>query len=111
MSVESATCPHDLQTLTMGLSVRCSCVRCALYPRSTAQAGWNGCSSQVIYVVGVLKKRLTIPQHSPQVLRSLIPACWQDDPDLRPTFQALFPLLQVQRMQSLSDGGGKTLCI
>ena len=60
-------------------------------------------------MVGVLKKRLAIPQHSPEVLRTLIPACWQDDPDLRPTFQTLFPLLQVQHMCSLDDGGGKLL--
>ena len=54
------------------------------------------CNLQVIYVVGVLKKRLAIPRHSPQMLRTLIPACWEDDPDLRPTFQTVFPLLQVQ---------------
>lgn len=51
---------------------------------------------QVIYVVGVLKKRLAIPIQSPQVLRELITACWQDDPDLRPTFQTVFPVLQVR---------------
>ena len=52
--------------------------------------------TQVIYVVGVLKKRLAIPRHSPQVLRMLITACWQDDADLRPNFLTVFPLLQVQ---------------
>ncbi len=56
---------------------------------------------QVIYVVGVLKKRLAIPRHSPQVLRMLITACWQDDADLRPNFLTVFPLLQVQSIQSL----------
>ena len=57
------------------------------------------CSLQVIYVVGVLKKRLSIPKHTPQVLRTLITACWQDDPDLRPTFMAVFPMLKVSAPQ------------
>ncbi len=61
------------------------------------------CHAQVIYVVGVLKKRLAIPRHSPQVLRTLIPACWQDDPDLRPTFQTVFPLLQVYHTMAPSS--------
>ena len=46
-------------------------------------------------MVGVLKKRLAIPRHAPQVLRTLITACWQDDADLRPAFSAVFPMIQV----------------
>lgn len=49
----------------------------------------------MIYVVGVLKKRLAIPRHAPQVLRTLITACWQDNADLRPAFSAVFPMIQV----------------
>ncbi|CAL5219257.1 g1053 [Coccomyxa viridis] len=69
-----------------------------LWEMLTGQLPWGELSSpmQVIYVVGVLKKRLSVPRHSPQVLRTLIPACWQDDPDLRPTFQTVFPLLQEE---------------
>lgn len=62
---------------------------------ATNDSAAMACSLQVIYVVGVLKKRLSMPRHSPQVLRALITACWQDDPDLRPTFMAVFPMLQV----------------
>ena len=68
---------------------------------ATSDSASMACSLQVIYVVGVLKKRLSIPRHSPQLLRGLITACWQDDPDLRPTFMAVCPMLQVSAPQWL----------
>ena len=63
--------------------------------RPGALKQWKAAALQVIYVVGVLKKRLAIPRHAPQVLRTLITACWQDNADLRPAFSAVFPMLQV----------------
>lgn len=68
---------------------------------ATSDSASMACSLQVIYVVGVLKKRLSIPRHSPQLLMGLITACWQDDPDLRPTFMAVCPMLQVSAPQWL----------
>lgn len=51
--------------------------------------------AQVIYVVGVLKKRLRIPDGCPEALRQLICECWQDDADLRPPFSDIVPRLEV----------------
>ncbi len=51
--------------------------------------------AQVIYVVGVLKKRLRIPDSCPDALRQLICECWQDDADLRPPFSDIVPRLEV----------------
>lgn len=53
------------------------------------------CPAQVIYVVGVLKKRLQIPDECPKVLKQLICECWHDDPDVRPQFSAIVPRLEV----------------
>ncbi|BDA41980.1 probable mitogen-activated protein kinase kinase kinase 20 [Coccomyxa sp. Obi] len=63
----------------------------------TGELPWGHLSTpmQVIYVVGVLKKRLRIPDGCPEALRQLICECWQDDADLRPPFSDIVPRLEV----------------
>ena len=50
---------------------------------------------QVIYVVGVLKKRPLIPLDCPPFLRRLLQECWHDDPECRPAFTAVHKQLLV----------------
>jgi len=50
---------------------------------------------QVIYVVGVLKKRPRMPESCPPFLRVLITDCWQEEPEARPLFNIIHWQLQV----------------
>ncbi|KAK9908804.1 hypothetical protein WJX75_003138 [Coccomyxa subellipsoidea] len=68
-----------------------------LWEMLTGELPWGHLSTpmQVIYVVGVLKKRLRIPDRCPEALRQLITQCWQDDADLRPSFTTIVPRLEM----------------
>jgi hypothetical protein len=56
---------------------------------------------QVIYVVGVLKKRQSIPEQCPAAIKDLIVECWQDEPDCRPSFNNIVPRLEVHCLLAL----------
>eukprot|EP01110_Echinostelium_bisporum_P000260 TRINITY_DN10581_c0_g1_i1.p1 TRINITY_DN10581_c0_g1~~TRINITY_DN10581_c0_g1_i1.p1 ORF type:complete len:73 (-),score=2.73 TRINITY_DN10581_c0_g1_i1:66-284(-) len=48
---------------------------------------------QIIYQVGTLKIRPTIPSNCPQELAALIELCWTENADERPTFIALTEMI------------------
>ena len=50
---------------------------------------------QIIYVVGVLKERLPIPAGCPPPLARLLHSCWQQRPEMRPSFADIRQVLQV----------------
>ena len=49
----------------------------------------------MIYVVGVLRRRLRIPPSCPAGLARLLALCWDSDPPARPSFLDIVPLLEV----------------
>ena len=53
----------------------------------TGEAPWKEVEIpfQVVMLVGVEKKRPTIPEDCPRQLSSLIQRCWDDDPHRRPS--------------------------
>ena len=70
---------------------------------------------QIIYMVGVLKRRLPIPRQAPRIMRQLIEACWHQEPIMRPSFEDILPKLQVGRILLLTvlriTGNGAAACI
>ena len=57
---------------------------------------------QVVYAVGVQGRRLAIPEDTcPPSLHSLIEACWDGDPERRPSFEEVLDILrpELQDMQ------------
>ena len=59
--------------------------------------------SQIIYTVGVLKKRPPLPPRTPSALARLIAACWAADPADRPPFGALAAALESE-FAAVGDG-------
>ena len=51
---------------------------------------------QIIYMVGVLKRRLPIPRQAPCIMRMLIETCWHQEAAMRPSFEDILPTLQVR---------------
>ena len=60
-------------------------------------------TSQIIYTVGVLKKRPPLPPRTPSALARLIAACWAADPADRPPFGALAAALESE-FAAVGDG-------
>ena len=65
---------------------------------------------QVIYIVGVLKRRLHIPASCPALLRRLLAACWDNEPSDRPSFLAIVPLLEVGALPFCGHDGAPLCC-
>ena len=74
----------------------CACRYKALLPISHHRLTPVGL--QIIYMVGVLKRRLPIPRQVPRIMRQLIEACWHQEPTMRPSFEDILPILQVGRI-------------
>ena len=67
---------------------------------------------QVIYVVGVLKERLPIPGSCPPPLARLLQSCWQQQPEMRPSFADIRQVLQVTCwLMDLEDQGTASLAL
>lgn len=56
---------------------------------------------QIIFAVGVLDQRLEIPGSCPEVIQKLIARCWEREPDDRPSFNEILPILEGE-MRRLS---------
>lgn len=52
---------------------------------------------QIIYCVGVMGQRLPLPPACPAVLRSLIEACWAEEPASRPDFVTILRELRGEQ--------------
>eukprot|EP00884_Botryococcus_braunii_P000534 jgi/Botrbrau1/10481/Bobra.0133s0085.1 len=72
-----------------------------LWEMLTGKMPWASLSTplQVIYVVGVQKRRLDIPSDCTAVLRQIIRECWAEDPDARPSFHTILQMLQGELME------------
>jgi hypothetical protein len=55
--------------------------------------------------------RPVIPDTIPEMLKSIIIACWAHDPRARPTFAALLPYLEESLQQSLPHGMTETTMV
>ena len=64
----------------------------------TGREAWEGCSNpvQIIYAVGVERRRLSIPAACPPPLAHLLKECWRHNAPLRPSFPEV-----VQRLRAL----------
>ncbi len=67
----------------------------------TGRQAWEGCDSpvQVIYAVGVERRRLPIPAGCPPALGSLLKDCWRHNAGLRPSFTEILGRLRALRSQ------------
>ena len=64
----------------------------------TGREAWEGCSNpvQIIFAVGVERRRLPIPAACPPPLAHLLKECWRHNAPLRPSFSEV-----VQRLRAL----------
>lgn len=67
----------------------------------TGRQAWEECDSplQVIYAVGVERRRLPIPAGCPPALGSLLKECWRHNAGLRPSFTEVLVRLRALRSQ------------
>ena len=67
-------------------------------PMQTCQLSRDGGGLwvQIIYMVGVLKRRLPIPRQVPRIMRKLIETCWHQEAAMRPSFEDILPILKVR---------------
>ena len=67
----------------------------------TGREAWEECGSplQVIYAVGVERRRLPIPPGSPSAIAKLLQECWRHNAPLRPTFNEVLQRLRQMRAQ------------
>lgn len=74
-----------------------------LWELSTSRVPWSGLNPmQVVGVVGFQNRRLDIPEDVDPVIAQIIHDCWQNDPQLRPSFaQLIHRLRRVPRLYVL----------
>jgi serine/threonine protein kinase len=73
----------------------------------TGKVPWGHVPSpmQIIYYVGVLNQRPTLPKSVPEALKNLIQDCWTVNPKDRPTFeQILNRLLEMKSLYPAQEG-------
>ncbi|XP_010242197.1 PREDICTED: serine/threonine-protein kinase EDR1-like [Nelumbo nucifera] len=71
-----------------------------LWELATLRMPWSGMNPmQVVGAVGFQNRRLDIPEEVDPAVRQIICDCWQNEPELRPSFQQLLtPLKHLQRL-------------
>lgn len=74
----------------------------------TGNVPWGNVPSpmQIIYYVGVLQQRPTMPEGCPEALRKLIERCWSELPSDRPEFREILDTLKSIKAESERDGTG-----
>ena len=67
----------------------------------TGREAWEECASpmQIIYAVGVERRRLPIPPGCPSAIAKLLKECWRHNAPLRPTFAEVLQRLRQMRAQ------------
>lgn len=67
----------------------------------TGREAWEECGSpmQIMYSVGVERRRLPIPPGCPSGLAKLLKECWRHNAPLRPTFSEALQRLRQMRAQ------------
>ena len=67
----------------------------------TGREAWEECGSpmQIIYAVGVERRRLPIPPGCPSAVAKLLKECWRHNAPLRPTFSEVLQRLRQMRAQ------------
>ena len=67
----------------------------------TGREAWEECGSpmQIIYAVGVERRRLPIPLGCPSAIAKLLKECWRHNAPLRPTFSEVLQRLRQMRAQ------------
>ena len=80
--------------------VDCYAFGILLWEMLTGKVPWGDVPSpmQIIYYVGVLGQRPSIPSSAPPLLRDLMVSCWAEDPASRPPFTLILSKLKDLRV-------------
>lgn len=78
-----------------------------LWELTTLQVPWTGMNSmQVVGAVGFQGRRLDIPPSVDPIVAEIISECWNQDPQVRPSFAQI--ISRLKRLQRLNIQGFET---